>query len=550
MQKVSLPLIPPAAWKRRFDEKPLRPWRSRRLSLKGFFQMLPLIVRAVSYTLNERRHGRQPFMDTVQGMKITPDMGVPLGGLGGGTVTRGFRGDFVRWQMAPGLVHYGAVSADQFSLWARRPGAAPQAMVLNPCASPATALSTWGWGLPEAKGTYHALFPRAWTTYDEPLPGLQLTCRQVSPVIPHNYQEASTPAGVFVWTVENTGETDVDVALMFTFQNGTGKENDIRGGHANRPFQEKEACGVALRHVHRLPRPLAPKQKLSQQTFFEDPLTFAIAARQDGQVQTTYRTRFVSNADGAEVWKDFAADGRLEDTVDETPSAPGESIGAAVAASVHVPAGAAVEVAFGLAWDMPVARFGMESGWYRRYTKFYGREGQAATQIVRDALSNYPSWESEIEKWQKPILENPELPDWYKATLFNETYYLVDGGTIWTAGRADDVPATRELLPEPAIGHFAYLESYEYRMYNTYDVHFRPRLPWPCCGRNLNSACSATISMPWTRSILKSSRCFGRASRRRAKCAVRCPTTWAVPAPTRGDRSMPISCKMSAAGKI
>jgi non-lysosomal glucosylceramidase len=56
--------------------------------------------------------------------------------------------------------------------------------------------------------------------------------------------------------------------------------------------------------------------------------------------------------------------------------------------------------------------------------------------------------------------------------LFNETYYLVDGGTIWTAGKVDADNAVPDAIPEPAIGHFAYLESHEYRMYNTYDVHF------------------------------------------------------------------------------
>ena len=56
--------------------------------------------------------------------------------------------------------------------------------------------------------------------------------------------------------------------------------------------------------------------------------------------------------------------------------------------------------------------------------------------------------------------------------LFNETYYLVDGGTIWTNGKESDAPDMQDLLPQPEIGHFAYLESYEYRMYNTYDVHF------------------------------------------------------------------------------
>ncbi len=458
--------VPPAAWRRRFDEAPLRAWRARKLSLREFVNMLPLIVRVLRHVNRERAAGRPPVMETVAGLKITPDMGVPLGGLGGGTVTRGFRGDFIRWQMQAGMVHYGAVAADQFSLWAQRPAQPPQAMVLNPRPAPAAALTAWGWGLPAAKGTYYALFPRAWTVYEAPLPGLRLTCRQISPVIPHNYRESSFPVGVFVWTIENTADTEADVALMFTFQNGTGRKNDLAGGHRNRALREKDALGVELRHVHRQPR---PGQKSA---FFEDPLTFAIAAQADDAIHLTTCTRFVTSDAGAALWNDFATDGALEDNDDESPSAPGESIGAAVAARVHLLPGQTATLPFVLAWDMPIARFGWGSGWYRRYTRFYGREGNAATRIARDALQHYRAWEAQIEAWQQPLLDNPDLPDWYKSLLLNETYYLVDGGTIWTDGRLDDPPPFYPPLPEPEIGHFGYLESYEYRMYNTYDVHF------------------------------------------------------------------------------
>jgi non-lysosomal glucosylceramidase len=66
-------------------------------------------------------------------------------------------------------------------------------------------------------------------------------------------------------------------------------------------------------------------------------------------------------------------------------------------------------------------------------------------------------WESEIEAWQRPILEDKRLPEWlasvcsvfsfhvnpepevismlpcrYPGTLFNELYYLNSGGTVWT----------------------------------------------------------------------------------------------------------------------
>lgn len=93
-------------------------------------------------------------------------------------------------------------------------------------------ISSWGWNLTGQHSTYHALFPRAWTVYDgkllfstvflvdrctkckidctltnyfdptgEPDPELKISCRQISPFIPHNYRESSLPTAVFVYTV-------------------------------------------------------------------------------------------------------------------------------------------------------------------------------------------------------------------------------------------------------------------------------------------------------------------------------------------------------------
>lgn len=468
--------INPIAWKRRFDEKALLKSNPMKISLKLLAEMLPMIWRVMRSVRDDKKHGRQSQMNMFIGSTITHDMGVPLGGLGGGSLVRGFRGDFNRWQMQPGMVHYGAVPADQFSLWVQRPGQPAQALVLNPSKPRDGLLSGWNWGMPARIGTYHALFPRAWTTYEQPAPGLRLTCRQVSPVIPHNYEESSTPAGTFIWEIENTGGTEADVALMFTFQNGTGTSNDLAGGHANRLVKQAaprgEIVSIELQHLHRQPKPLEPGQKPNQQTSFEDPLNFAIAAQALPGLEVTYTTRFVSNGSGKELWDDFNLDGRLENTTNEEPASRRQSIAAALAVGVHIPAGEVRQVVFSLAWDMPVARFGFGTGWYRRYTRFYGRDGKAASRIAKDAILNHPAWERQIEAWQEPVLSDPALPEWYKAMLFNETYYLVDGGTIWTAGKEGDVPTENDPLPEPEIGHFAYLESHEYRYYNTYDVHF------------------------------------------------------------------------------
>lgn len=53
---------------------------------------------------------------------------------------------------------------------------------------PKNAPASWQWNLNPGDCEYTALYPRAWTTYDLSKYGVHLTCRQISPVIPHNYK--------------------------------------------------------------------------------------------------------------------------------------------------------------------------------------------------------------------------------------------------------------------------------------------------------------------------------------------------------------------------
>ena len=60
--------------------------------------------------------------------------------------------------------------------------------VLNPRSPSGEALSAWKWQYDGAYAFYHGLYPRAWTVYDIKEHNVVLTCRQVSPVFPHNYK--------------------------------------------------------------------------------------------------------------------------------------------------------------------------------------------------------------------------------------------------------------------------------------------------------------------------------------------------------------------------
>jgi non-lysosomal glucosylceramidase len=140
------------------------------------------------------------------------------------------------------------------------------------------------------------------------------------------------------------------------------------------------------------------------------------------------------------------------------------------------------------------------------------------------ALARSGDWARRVVQWQLGGAHGDEsLPDFYRYTLYNELYFLVDGGSIWlnTANAApnsatcilSDLLKAKEsahakCVPESAqqpghdfhtrihvdsiaakllehddectrsggyaalVGQFLYLEGHEYLMYNTYDVHF------------------------------------------------------------------------------
>ncbi len=395
--------------------------------------------------------------------------GVPLGGLGAGSIGRTHRGDFARWHLDVGRHRFETIPADQFSVFvAAGGGGTGSAHVLSTIRP--DSLRSWNWDLPEGAGTYHGLFPNAWLDYDWTELPVRLQQRQFSPVIPGNYRESSYPIGIFDWQVGNPGMEPVTVGLMFTWLNDIGRDRgqDRRGGHRNVSLRRDGKAGVVL---------------LGPADVADAPWngSVAIMAAEEPGIRLTTFDRFLVD-DGSDVWADFAADGRLDDVVDDRPSAPGEALGAALAATVELGPGETRTVSFVLAWDLPIVEFGSGTRWYKRYTRFYDRSGANAWAIGAEALARAAEWSSAIDAWQAPILADPTRPDWYKTALFNELYYLVDGGTVWTDGGPFRIGQPATHLDSPGVsadgrkadslGHFAVLECYDYPFYNTLDVNF------------------------------------------------------------------------------
>lgn len=405
------------------------------LSLMEKFKLAGLGWRIWRHIQEEISQERTPIFNFFNREAKDSSHGVPLGGMGAGSIGRGYRGEFRRWQLIPGSCDEAPIIANQFSVFVSRQGKKNYASVLFPgCPDEVkqnqnSGISSWDWNLDGQHSTYHALFPRAWTIYDgEPDPELNISCRQISPFIPHNYKESSLPVAVFAYTLKNTGKTTANVNLLFTWTNSIGGKSEFSGGHVNSSMRTEDGVQGVLLH-HRTAKDLPP-------------VTFAIASLQTSDVSVSVCPCFSisesnSNLSARDMWAQIKEHGSFDENTCGTPSPPSEqgaSIGAAVAASVVVPPHGKKTVTFALAWDSPEVRFQSGKSYKRRYTKFYGADGNAATNLVRDALIEHRNWESAIESWQRPILQDDKLPVWYRVTLFNELYYLVSGGTLWTDG--------------------------------------------------------------------------------------------------------------------
>src|ERR1700727_799935 len=154
--------------------------------------------------------------------------GAPIGGFGAGTLSRSYRGDFVRWHLKAGIHKYQSVPANQFSVLLKPEGAAKGVAEVLCAGKPTTdSLQSWNWNYPVGAGDYAALYPKAWFDYRAPELPVHLVLEQFSPILPDNYKETSYPVALYNWYAQNPSDTPITVSLLFSWTNMVGWFRDV-----------------------------------------------------------------------------------------------------------------------------------------------------------------------------------------------------------------------------------------------------------------------------------------------------------------------------------
>ncbi len=398
-----------------------------------------------------------------------PWQGMPLGGFGAGCIGRSSRGDFNLWQVDGGEHVFQNIPGCQFSVF-ESTTTSSQAYALCTTAPENGSLAAWQWYPNTENGTYHALYPRSWFVYENVFTA-NLSCEQFSPIWANNYQETSYPVAVFLWKAHNPTNAPITLSIMVTWENMVGwftnalKSPEVKMRDDGSPVYEyqprlgesKNNCNALVENTDAIACVMG--RVAMNEPIQEGEGTWCIATRKHPQVEIFHHTRWNPLGTGSELWQSFAGDGSLPNVVNETPAQDGEQIGTALAVRFTLQPGKSLEIPLILSWDLPVTEFAAGVNYYRRYTDFFGRSGDNAQAIALTALQQYQDWREQIQAWQKPILNRPDLPDWLKMSLFNELYDLTSGGTLWSAATAKD-----------PIGQFAVLECWDYRWYESLDV--------------------------------------------------------------------------------
>lgn len=83
------------------------------IPFRQFIELIPFVRRYFRFWRKQCSERKRMFIDTFRPLELQPIYGVPCGGLGSGSIGRGYRGEFCKFALIPGLVEHEIVWADQ-----------------------------------------------------------------------------------------------------------------------------------------------------------------------------------------------------------------------------------------------------------------------------------------------------------------------------------------------------------------------------------------------------------------------------------------------------
>lgn len=286
-----------------------------------------------------------------------------------------------------------------------------------------------------ASVAYEGRYPQALVEYSDPALPVAIRLRAYSPLIPRDIRNSSLPVALFVFTITNRAHAPVDAALAMSWENLLGVGGTLTGG----AFADRTGCAVEAEAAReglfglRMSGPPLPAQPPPNRLPYNARGNYALlvdAARPDVDISTAGWNALASSPPW---WPDFAARGAVSGAVAEGVEGSVHPAGV-VALRASLKDGETIEVPFALAWYTPrhYALNGAE------YGHLYEKSFVDAPGVARYALSNRRSLAALTEEWQNRLLRS-SLPGWLARKMINDAHVLATN-TVLTRDSGVDAP--------------------------------------------------------------------------------------------------------------
>ena len=317
---------------------------------------------------------------------------------------------------------------------------------------------------------FYSLFPKSWNVYQTPNKNLTMICEKYSPIIRNNYKESSFPTALFDWSLYNNSDEMITLSIMFTFQS-----EESRQRHCKSSSTFKRNGTLKNGNLFEC---ITMGTTVSDKFSHHDQIQFCVGASSDSESEITSLEYFNAMNGGhlQEMWNQFERVGSLPKQVSKDTSSKHLN-SSAICVKVQIQPNTCKRISFNLNWNMPIVRFGpkMDVRYKKHYTKYFDNvsltDDQFCFGLCKESFEQSEEWREEIQKWHIDVISQvkSDTSPTIVSALFNELYYIVDGGTIWTNG--GELEENQETSSD-TLDYFSYLEGHEYLMHNTYDVHF------------------------------------------------------------------------------
>ena len=347
-------------------------------------------------------------------------IGLPLGGIGTGTVSLGGRGNLHDWEIVNRPAKGFDLQQTFFSLYTQTADGQKTATALEGIIPPADYEGARGATLPNhglprfRQCRFTAAYPFGQVSLSDPAVPLRAELQAFNPLIPADSAASGIPVAILRFVLHNDSAAAIEAAVCGSLQNFIGADGSTDQARDN--FNHfREDAGLA---------------GLFMQSNSVDPAaaqwgTLALSTAQRAGI--SYRSAWANYSWGdslLDFWDDFSADGALEERERAGKDKPTGSL----CVSLTVPAKSAATVTFFLSWHFPNRITWKEAGLNHpqspvqtgtRIGNYYATQYSDAWDAAVYTAQNLDWLEAETRSFVNAVCES-DLPAVVKeAALFN-----------------------------------------------------------------------------------------------------------------------------------